>query len=166
MVTFSIRGAAASVSSPASARWRARLVTLAVWALLAASTTYWVLQWPQDDAARRVPTTTQVGGGSLTVAPTSAAIGPALGAAPSASDRATVPALSSRLSLVGVVRAGAHDGAALIAVDGKPARPVQVGGEVEPGLYLLALEPRRASLGPERSGAETVALELPKPKVP
>ena len=81
-------------------------------------------------------------------------------------DRVSAPAWSSRLSLVGVVRAGARDGAALIAVDGKAARAVRVGAEVEPGLYLLALEPRRASLGADPRGAETLALELPKPTAP
>lgn len=81
-------------------------------------------------------------------------------------DRALAPSLSSRLSLVGVARAGARDGAALIAIDGKSPRPVRVGAEVEPGLFLLALEPRRASLGPDPQGTESVALELPRPKAP
>jgi hypothetical protein len=51
-------------------------------------------------------------------------------------------------------------------VDGKPPRSVRVGAEVEPGLYLLALEPRRASLGPDLQGAESLSLELPRPKQP
>ena len=141
-------------------------MTLVVWALLVASITYWVLQWPSGETPGRVAATTQVGAGELAIAPTAADLGRALGAASATADRAAAPALSLRLNLVGVVRAGAQDGAALIAVDGKPPRPVRVGGEVEPGLYVLALEPRRARLGPDRQGAETLALELPKPKAP
>jgi hypothetical protein len=166
MMTFSVRHTAATTASPTASRWRARLVTLVVWGLLAGSTVYWVLQWPHDDSARRVPSTTQVDSGDLAAAPTAAAIGRALEAPASTSERAATPALSSRLGLVGVVRAGARDGTALIVVDGKSPRSVRVGAEVEPGLYLLALEPRRASLGPERGGVETLALELPRPKAP
>jgi hypothetical protein len=33
-------------------------------------------------------------------------------------------------------------------------------------VYLLALEPRRASLGSAPQGPETLALELPRPKTP
>ena len=110
--------------------------------------------------------TTVAGADETTVAPASGSLNRALGAAAPATDRASAPALSSRLSLVGVVRAGSRDGAALIAVDGKPARAVRVGAEVEPGLYLLALDPRRASLGPDLQGAETASLELPRQKMP
>ena len=141
-----------------------RLVTLMVWAALAGSLTYWLLQWPQAGAARDGVVTPVAGADEQMAAPAAASLSRALGAA--ATDRVSAPALSSRLSLVGVVRAGSRDGAALIAVDGKAARPVRVGGEVEPGLYLLALEPRRASLGSAPQGAETVALELPRPKTP
>jgi general secretion pathway protein C len=135
-----------------------------VWAALAGSVAYWVLQWPRADAPRAdqavaidEPTAT---------APTPAALARALGAAPGGAERASVPLLSSRLSLQGVVRAGTQGGAALISVDGKPPRSVRVGAEVEPGLYLLALEPRRASLGPDLQGAESLSLELPRPKQP
>ncbi len=52
-------------------------------------------------------------------------------------------------------------GAALIAVDGKPARPFRVGTLVEEGLVLQSLEGRRALLGAERGGPSTLTLELP-----
>ena len=151
-----------------ASRWGVRLATLAVWAALVCAITYWVLQWPRADAVRADQTAAlSVAGDELaTTSPTPAAMGRALGAPLGASERAAAPSLSTRLSLQGVVRAGSHDGAALIVVDGKPARSVRVGMEVEPGLYLLALEPRRASLGPDPRGGESLSLELPRPKTP
>jgi general secretion pathway protein C len=149
-------------------RWGVRLATLVVWAVLACAVMYWVLQWPRADAARAdQPATLSVAGDELsTPAPTPAAMGRALGAPSGGGERAAAPSLAARLSLQGVVRAGTHDGAALIVIDGKPARSVRVGMEVEPGLYLLALEPRRASLGPDPRGGESLSLELPRPKTP
>ena len=166
MVTFSIRSAPHSVASSTASPWGVRLVTLAVWALLASSVVYWVLQWPQANTARGGSLTTLAEGDTPLAASSAASLSRALGAPAVVAERASAPALSSRLSLVGVVRAGARDGAALIAVDGKSPRSVRVGAEVEPGLYLLALEPRLARLGPDRQGTETVVLELPRPKVP
>ena len=166
MTTFSIRQAAVSVASLIPPRRVATLTTLAVWAVLAASLVYWVLQWPQARAVGSTTSTPVAVGDDAAAVPATAAMGRALGVASMAAERAAAPALSSRLSLVGVVRAGARDGAALMAVDGKSPRAVRVGGEVEPGLYLLALEPRLARLGPDPQGAESVVLELPKPKSP
>ena len=166
MATFSIRSTLGVRSAAGSSGWTVRLVTLAVWAALAGSVMYWVLKWPQTGVARDGVVTTVAGADETTVAPAVGSLNRALGAAAPATDRTSAPALSSRLSLVGVVRAGSRDGAALIAVDGKPARAVRVGAEVEPGLYLLALEPRRASLGPDLQGAETAFLELPRQKMP
>ncbi|NBU43039.1 MAG: general secretion pathway protein C [Betaproteobacteria bacterium] len=166
MATVSIHAAGGSITPSKASGWTVRLVTLAVWAALAGSVTYWVLQWPQAGAAREGLVTTLAGADEQIAPPAAASLNRALGAAAVGADRVSAPGWSSRLSLVGVVRAGARDGAALIAVDGKAARAVRLGGEVEPGLYLLALEPRRASLGADPRGAETLALELPKPKAP
>ena len=153
-----------SASHSAAHGWTVRLLTLAVWAAWAGSVTYWVLQWPQAGAVRDGVVTPVASADGQMAAPAAASLMRALGA--TATERTLAPAMSSRLSLVGVVRAGSRDGAALIAVDGKAARPVRLGGEVEPGLYLLALEPRRASLGSAPQGPETLALELPRPKTP
>lgn len=80
---------------------------------------------------------------------------------------------TGRLALIGVVaerpvgtssRAAAQVGAALIAVDGKPARPYRVGSEIEPGLVLLSVGERQARLGPSRSAPATQILEMPAPK--
>jgi general secretion pathway protein C len=50
---------------------------------------------------------------------------------------------------------------ALIAVDGKPARPFRVGATIDEGLVLQAVEGRRARLGPGVDAPSTLTLELP-----
>ena len=79
-------------------------------------------------------------------------------AAPAA--EAAAPA-DARFRLVGVVapRPGGSGGLALISIDGKPARAVSVGREVEPGLRLLTVSHRQAELG--AAGAAAMVLALP-----
>lgn len=74
---------------------------------------------------------------------------------------APVVAAASRFQLVGVVagRQAGGKGLALIAVDGKPAKPVRVGREVEPGLRLLTVAHRQVELG-AGPGAPSVTLTL------
>ena len=65
--------------------------------------------------------------------------------------------------LVGVL-AGQQSGggAALIAVDGQPAKPFRVGAVVVDGeLVLQSLGRREARLGASRGAATTLTLELP-----
>ena len=71
-----------------------------------------------------------------------------------------VAAVASRFTLLGVLAGRDSGGAALIAVDGKPARPVRVGGTLEEGLVLQSLSGRTAVLGADRDGPGTVTLEI------
>jgi general secretion pathway protein C len=71
------------------------------------------------------------------------------------------PAAGARLTLVGVVAGPSGAGAALISVDGAPARPYRVGREVPGALFLQSLQPRLARLGPQPDGPTTLTLELP-----
>ena len=54
-------------------------------------------------------------------------------------------------------------GAALIAVDGKPARPYRVGTKIEEGVVLQAVAPRKAMLGPAADAPAAFTLEMPPP---
>ena len=54
----------------------------------------------------------------------------------------------------------------MIAIDGKPARPIKVGGEVGEALLLQTVSRSGATLAPRLDGPATVTLELPKPAVP
>ncbi len=75
---------------------------------------------------------------------------------------APVAVADSRFRLLGVVapRPGRASGLALISVDGKPARAVGVGREVEPGLRVLSVAHRQVELG-AGGGAPSVTLLLP-----
>ncbi len=75
---------------------------------------------------------------------------------------APVVVADSRFRLLGVVapRPGQSLGLALISVDGKPARAVSVGRELEPGLRLLTVGHRQVELG-AGAGAPQVTLTLP-----
>jgi general secretion pathway protein C len=83
-----------------------------------------------------------------------------LGAAPAVASAAPSPTLASRFTLVGVVASRSHKGAALIAVDGKPAKPFRVGAAVDEGIVLQSVEPRRAVLA-SSDGSPALTLELP-----
>lgn len=138
--------------------WGVRLATLGIWALAAASLAYWGLRLSAHAPALAVPVAAPA-----VLAPDAQALARLLGAVPA---QAPVAApVSSRFALVGVL-AGRESGggAALIAVDGKPARPFRVGATVDAGLVLQALGPRQARLGASVDGPATVTLEMPQRK--
>jgi len=59
---------------------------------------------------------------------------------------------------------GPDHGAALIAIDGKPAKPYRVGVQVDEGLVLQSVQGRRAVLAAADSGQQVLTLELPPPR--
>lgn len=86
-----------------------------------------------------------------------------LGASPVLAAAEAAPSAASRFVLMGVLAGTASGGgAALIAVDGKPAKPYRVGANVEPGLVLQSLGKGAARLGASMDGATTLALEMPR----
>ena len=144
-------------SGSPGARWSVRLATLALWALAGASVVYWGLRLSAQPAAG-VP----AGAPPAVAAPDAQALARLLGAGPSVS--AAAPALSpvSRFVLVGVL-AGRQSGAgaALIAIDGKPAKPYRVGAQVDDGLVLQSVGAREARLGAGSKGPHTLTLAIP-----
>lgn len=139
-----------------SHRWAPRLATLALWALAGASAVYWGLRLsapaagPAPAAAAPEP-----------VQADTQALARLLGA--QAVTVAEAPAAASRFVLQGLL-AGTTSGAgaALIAIDGKPARTYRVGASVEPGLVLQSLSRREARLGAAVDGATTLTLQMPR----
>ena len=138
--------------------WTVRGTTFLLWAAAAASAIAWGLklgnptgQGPGVPAAVRPP---------LAADPAAVArlLGQAQGSGPAAP--AAAP-LSSRFSLVGVVADRSQQGAALIAVDGRPPKPFRVGSSVDEGLVLQSVQARRAVLGASADGPATVTLDLP-----
>ena len=104
------------------------LPTLLLWALLAASALWWWLRAGQPVAPPQAPV---AGGAPAALTVDSAQVARALGATAAApAAPAAAPELGGRLALKGVVTHGGQ-GAALIALDGKPARPLRVGALLE-----------------------------------
>ena len=136
------------------------LPTLLLWALLAASALWWWLRAGQPAAPQPAPV---AGGAPAARTVDSAQVARALGATAAApAAPAAAPELGGRLALKGVVTHGGQ-GAALIALDGKPARPLRVGAlleGVDGGWRLRAVSPHAAVLAAD--GRE-LRLEMPAP---
>jgi general secretion pathway protein C len=138
--------------------WDVRGMTFLLWAAAAASAVAWGLklggpasQGPVGASGYRAPT-------AADPALVARLLGQAQGNAPAAAAAAPV---SSRFSLLGVVADRTHQGAALIAVDGRPAKPFRVGSAIDEGLVLQSVQPRRAVLAATLDGPAVVTLELP-----
>jgi general secretion pathway protein C len=143
----------------------ARAVTFVLSALVAASAVYWGLPWGGTQA--NTSTSTQPIP-SATAVPDPQAVARALGggmavATATATAASASPAASaySRLTLVGVVADAHSAGLALIAIDGKPAKPFRVGATVDGSLVLQSVGARKATLGADRDAVAQVVLELP-----
>ena len=133
-----------------------RLLSFVIWAAVAGTAAYWGLRL----FIRPIPVPTQALVASV-AAPLGGDLGRLLGAPPAQSVADAAPA-DDRFRLLGVIapRSGQASGLALISVDGKPARALAVGREIEPGLRLLAVSQRQADLG-AAAGAASVTLVLP-----
>lgn len=141
-------------------KWGVRLGTLALWAAAGASVVFWGLRLSAPAGLVSAPVVAPA-----PVAPDAQALARLLGAAPpapGAAPAAPAATLASRFVLIGVLSGrSSGGGAALIAVDGKPAKPFRVGAAVDEGLVLQALGPRQAQLGREASGPATLTLDMP-----
>jgi general secretion pathway protein C len=140
------------------ATWTVRGATFALAALAGLSAVYWVLKLGGPSAAVNAP----VSAGRSVAAPDPGAIARLLGGTATAMPAAApaLASLASRLQLVGVVAgASSGGGAAVISVDGKPAKPYRVGSQLEEGLVLQSVRGRQAVVAPANGGA--VTLELP-----
>jgi general secretion pathway protein C len=124
--------------------WMSRLLTLGLAGLAAASAVGWALK------VQALQTTSAVAADSVgpAAAVDTGLVAKALGASgqPVALGAPAPVLASSRLVLVGVVASG-EQGAALIAVDGKPAKPFAVGAKVGDDFVLLSVQARKAVLG-------------------
>ena len=147
---------ATSPQSAAANPWPSRLLTLLVWGLAAASVAYWALRLVSPSA----------GAGPVSVARAAlsqadaTAVARVLGATAQVVAAAGV-ATANRYVLTGVVADRRQGGAALIAVNGQPPKHFRVGAEVEPGVVLASVGPRRAVLAPDLHAAPVATLELP-----
>ena len=137
-------------------RWAVAGATFVLWALVAGSAVHWGLKLISRPAA--APAAAPVVRTPPAADPL--AVARLLGAVPAVDSAAAAPSLASRFTLVGVVASRSRNGAALIAVDGKPAKPFRVGAAIDEGIVLKSVEARRAVLAGS-DGSPALTLELP-----
>jgi general secretion pathway protein C len=142
----------------ASSRVVLPAASLLVWGVVAFSAVTWGLRWSATGSAPSNAITAVQALPELDVS----AAARSLGAAPV--QAAAAPTLASRFQLQGVMAGGPNAGAALIAVDGKPAKPFRVGAVVTDGLLLQSAQGRRVTLGAAMDGPQSLVLELPAKK--
>jgi general secretion pathway protein C len=142
----------------------ARLPAFVIWALVGASAAFWGLRL----AVQPVPPPPHVVA-TADALTTSGDLTRLLGArTATAAAAAAAPEAVSRYRLLGIVAARepqSHQGVALIAIDGKPARAFPVGAIVEGDLVLQSVSLRTAAIGPAQ-GRQTLVLEVPRLPVP
>jgi len=140
-----------------AARWHAPLATTGLWALAAGTVVFWGLRLASPVQA--------VAAAADSGRPAAAADGDAVarifGVLPATSDTPAAPEAASRFALAGVVADPSSQGAALIAVDGKPPRPFRVGARVGEGYVLQSVGLRSATLGTRPDGPAAFTLQLP-----
>lgn len=149
--------------------WIVKITTFSLWAFAVGSATFWTLQMPGNatpinNVSGAVTSTAADATEQAHVQQVAAALGAKSGAM--LTPAAELAAKQSRFQLQGVLAVGTKSGAALISVDGKPAKPYRVGAEVEEGLEVTSVKAYEASLGTHRtSGTSTTlfTLTLPKP---
>ncbi|MEO7106781.1 MAG: type II secretion system protein N [Rhodoferax sp.] len=134
--------------------WGIRLATLVLAALAALSATFWALK---STHANSVPTAAAAGFSVLDPQALARALGGGGVAAPAGAPISP----NTAYVLVGVLADRLHGGAALIAIDGKAAKPYRVGATVDTNLVLQSVVGRRAVLAPSLEGPAQVTLELP-----
>jgi general secretion pathway protein C len=147
--------------------WTVRLITFLLWSLAAASAAFWILQNinAMNAAASDASSSSAKAAVTRIAAPSlTPQVATALGAknAAASTPASELTALQARLQLQGVLAVGTKRGAALISVDGKPAKPYRVGAAIEDGLEVTAVGAREASIGTNGQAAFTLALPLQK----
>lgn len=136
--------------------WRLRAVTFGLAALAAASAGYWGLKISAYGSVA-APVASSEGGSAVDGQAVVRALG---GGALPAPGMSAAPVRSPYV-LMGVLADRSQGGAALIALDGKAAKPYAVGARVDGDWVLQSVSGRKATL----SGAGEARMELELPPV-
>ncbi|RYF83130.1 MAG: general secretion pathway protein C [Comamonadaceae bacterium] len=139
------------------ARWPVATTTAVLWAAAGASVVFWGLRLLSPDDGARPPV--------VAAAPAAqwdaGAVARVLGAQPAVTTVATTPDAASRFQLHGVVADDLGRGAALIAIDGKPARPYRAGALLTDRFVLQSVDRREVRVGADNDGQALFTLRLP-----
>lgn len=141
----------------APSRWPAATATTGLWALAAASAVFWGLRLMAPSDAIAPPPVAS----APAVAVDPALVARLLGAVPAHEAAVAAPEAASRFALLGIIADTDQQGAALIAVDGKPPRPFRVGAKVVDGYVLQSVTTRAAAFGASVDSATAFTLQLP-----
>lgn len=139
--------------------WTLRLFTLLVWLLVGLCTAYWAFKFV---TTKPVEATAALA--TPTVVVDSKAIAKLLGATDNVAKQPTTTAASTKFVLFGLAATAGGKGVALIALDGKPARPYRVGSVVADDLVLKSISKTGVVLAASLTSPEGVTLELPERK--
>ena len=134
-----------------------RMATAAIWAVVAASGWYWTQAGLF--AARPAAVDAIVAGAPAEIS-NPAELARLLGAPPRVA-AGPGPGPAERFSLIGVIAKVAGQGAALIAVDGKPPQPFAVGTQIAPGYVLVAVGLRDAKVVDDSRTPTSFVLSMP-----
>lgn len=144
------------MKSSLSQSWSLRLITLAVWLLAVLCGAYWVLKFASVKP---------VSANSAAIAPAvvvdSSAVAKLLGATNSIAGQPGMTPASSNYALFGLAVTGSGTGVALIATDGKPAKPYRVGSKVADNWVLKSVSRTEAILATAMNAPDGMKLELP-----
>ena len=143
--------------STLQSRWAVAGSTFILWALVAGSAVYWGLKLTGARTAPAAPVALRT-----PAPPDPVAVARLLGYSARSSETLPAASIASHFALLGVVANRDHGGTALIAVDGKPAKPFTVGVEVGEGLVLQSVDTRSVVLASSADGPAVVTLELPR----
>jgi general secretion pathway protein C len=147
-------------TKPNLSPWMPRLVTLCWCALAAASAVAWALRVQGLQSTASVVPVALATASHAEPAVVAKALGAMATGGAGGADVVAPVLESSRFVLVGVVASGAQ-GAALIAVDGKPAKPYPVGATVGDTFVLQSVQARQAVLGRDRASEAELKLTMP-----
>lgn len=149
-----------------------RFATFVLWLFAAASAVYWGLKFVNGPTAPATASAAVSSGAAAAADSQALAKGLGGGRSSAANLGADLPVaapvssiISSRFVLTGVVvdRSGtSKSSVALIAVDGKPARPYRVGAGVADGVVLHSVAAGKAMLATSMQTEPSATLELPR----
>jgi general secretion pathway protein C len=139
--------------------WTLRLFTLLIWLLVGLCTAYWAFKFA---ATKTVEATAALA--APTVVVDSKAIGKLLGATDVVTAKALNTPASTKFALFGLANSVGGQGVALIALDGKPAKPYRVGSLVADNFILKSISKTGVVLATSLKSPDGVTLELPERK--
>ena len=136
--------------------WSLRLITLAVWLLVVLCSVYWAMKFVTVK-----PVNASFAAATPAVVLDSQAIAKLLGAPNSGAEQAVITPASSNYALFGLAMEKSGRGVALIATDGKPAKPYRVGSKVADEWVLKSISRTDVILAASMDAADGMKLDLP-----